>query len=52
MKGMAILNPNFLTQCFDPKEYPIPSLSVKHCPLTCLGQDLSVTGCQIALTVS
>lgn len=39
------------TMCFAPKEQPNPSLSVKHSPLTCLGQDLSINGCQIALTV-
>lgn len=39
------------TMCFSPKDGPSSSLSVKQSPLTCLGQDLSINGCQTALSL-
>lgn len=37
--------------CFALKEHPCCSLSAKYLPLTSLGQNLSINGCQITLAV-
>lgn len=42
---------SYNTMCFSPKDCPSSSLSVKQSPLTCLGQDLGINGCQMALSL-